>query len=422
MKNNVSIKKIYSKEYLILICIGFLPLIWKVLEIILLISFDNALKILGQISLISIIFKIFEETLINPLYKTFNKSNYASEEAKNTVTRMFLKYYLLATFAFTVLIFIFIDPIMKISMIPNYIFNETISFLKIYVIASGLGIISKYLFTSSIINKDTKKMLIYLLIKSLITAGLFILLVPTYSFSLGINGIAITELIVNFTTIAYFILTLPKLQKSNISFDKKQYLKLSFYSFSETLIRNVVYYFIILVFLNMLDNQDLYFVANEYLWSIMLVPALAQSTLIKQDISNNKDFSLKPYFINSLILISFMVILIPISLLTFKYIYNLDNYLSYFITLLKLFPCYIIFVIDSIIEAYFLATGKLHHILIQNLLTNILVYLTAFILYLCNIWTITLNSIIFLFNLGVIVSSIYTISIYFFTKRKISTI
>lgn len=154
----------------------------------------------------------------------------------------------------------------------------------------------------------------------------------------------------------------------------------------------------------------------------MLVPVLAQSTLIKQDISNNKDFSLKPYFINSLILIFFMIILIPMSLLTFKYIYNLDNYLSYFITLLKLFPCYIIFVIDSIIEAYFLATGKLHHILIQNLLTNILVYLTAFILYLCNIWIITLNSIIFLFNLGVIVSSIYTISIYFFTKRKISTI
>ena len=43
------LKQIYSKEYLILIAIGFLPLIWKVLEITFLAGFENALKILGQI-------------------------------------------------------------------------------------------------------------------------------------------------------------------------------------------------------------------------------------------------------------------------------------------------------------------------------------------------------------------------------------
>jgi hypothetical protein len=167
----------------------------------------------------------------------------------------------------------------------------------------------------------------------------------------------------------------------------------------------------------MLDNQDLYFISNEYIWSIMLIPVLSQSSLIKQDIANNKNYSLKPYFINSIFLITFMILLLPISLLVFKYIYNLDNYMAYFITLLKLFPCYIIFVIDSIIEAYFISTGKLHHILIQNLLTNIGVYLVAFILYLLNIWIVTLDSIILLFNLGVIVSSIYTISTYCYLKK-----
>ena len=57
MLKKLGLKKVYSKEYLILIGIGFLPLLWKILEIAFLSNFGNALKILAQMSLISIIFK-----------------------------------------------------------------------------------------------------------------------------------------------------------------------------------------------------------------------------------------------------------------------------------------------------------------------------------------------------------------------------
>ena len=67
-------KKIYSKQYLILIGIGFLPLLWKILEFAFLSGFENALKILGQITLIGIIFKVFEESILNPLYKILSKN------------------------------------------------------------------------------------------------------------------------------------------------------------------------------------------------------------------------------------------------------------------------------------------------------------------------------------------------------------
>jgi hypothetical protein len=168
----------------------------------------------------------------------------------------------------------------------------------------------------------------------------------------------------------------------------------------------------------MLDNQDLYFVSNEFIWSIMLVPTLAQSSLIKQELSSDNKISLKPYFINSIVLIGFMIIFIPIAMIVFKYIYKLTNYLDYFFVLIKLFPCYLIFVIDSIIEAYFVAVGKLHHVLVQSVITNILVYLTALVLYWGGFWTVTLNSIILLFNLGVVISSIYTISVFLIEKSK----
>ena len=413
-----TLKKIYTKEYLLLIGIGFLPLMWKILEICFLSSYNNALKILGQIALISIIFKVFEESIINPLFKTLSKQNLKSEEEKQTIVNKFLVYYLIATIIFTLLVFTFSKTILKISKVPDYLFLETLEFLKIYIIANGFGIISKYLYTCSLINKDNKKMLIYFLIKSVATTILFICLVPKFSLALGVKGIAISELIINIIAIILLLNTRFKVSKQKTNINFKEYFKLCCFSFAETLIRNVVYYFVILVFLNIIDNQDLYFVSNEFIWSIMLVPTLAQSSLIKMDISNNQDASLKPYFINSIILMSFIIIFIPIAFMVFKYIYRLENYMEFFVVLLKLLPCYSIFIIDSIVESYFISTGKLHHILIQTFITNILVYLTALILYLCGIWTVTLNSIILLFNLGVIISSIYTITVYIIENKR----
>ena len=410
------LKRVYTKDYLILMGIGFLPLLWKILEVSFLSSYDNALKILGQIALISIIFKVFEESILNTLYKFFSKQN-INDTKREYFVKKFLMSYFLCTLVFTIAIFFLCPYILKISKVPDYIFNETLSFVKLYVAACGLGVISKYLYTCSLIGKETKKMGWYLFIKSIITAILFVILVPKFSLGFGVQGIAIAEIIINVTTIIYLSMHIKNVKSQRTEFNFKEYFKLFLFSFVETLIRNVVYYFVILVFLNVIDNQDIYFVSNEYIWSIMLVPVLAQASIVKQEIAlGNRN--LKPYFMNAILLVLFMVVLIPMALIIFKFIYGLTNYLDYFVVLVKLFPCYIIFVFDSIIEAYFIATGKMKHILVQTILTNIFVYCTALILYLCGVWTITLDSIILLFNLGVIVSSIYTISVYLIENKK----
>lgn len=417
MKINI-IKKIYTKNFFILLGIGFLPLVWKILEIAFLTGFENAIKILGQLSLLTIIFKIFEESLLNPLYKMFNKDNLYSDNEKCYIAKKFLFFYFVMTTVFTLLIFIFNNAIIYVSCIPEYIFKDVVLFFKIYIIACGIGVISKYLYTFNIINKNTRQIFLYFLIKLIGSVFLLLLLVPKFTLGLGVNGIAITELIVNLFSVLFFVVDFVNIKRCPIKFNKKQYLKLLFFAFLETFIRNIIYYFVILVLLNKLDNQDLYFVANEYIWSFMLIPVLAQSTLVKQEISSNSESSLKPYFINSLWLIVYMIVLIPVSLFLFKYVYNLPNYMDCFYTLIKLFPGYIIFVFDSIIESYFYSKGLLHHILIQNLITNIGVYLISFIMIIFNIWTISLNLIIILFNLGLIVSSIYTIIVFVIYKNK----
>jgi len=403
-----------NKNFLIFIVIGYLPLIWKFFQILFLTPFPYALKILGQLSLMAIIFKIFQETIIQPLYKTFGDAF----NQKTFLARKYFKYILLITFIFTFIIFLLVPKIAIISKIPFEIFNEAIIFLRLSTISFGLNILVQFLYTFNIVAQNTKNIVVYLLVNSFMLLLLNFIFCSKFCFALGVNGVAISDIIVYIFLVFYLYLSLKKDSKEIFVFVKKQYLKLAFISFAETLIRNVVYYFIILVFLNILNNQNIYYVANDYIWSVMLVPVLAQSTLIKQFLAQNNNQSLKKYFINTILLSFFIILLIPIAYILFRYIYKFPNYMLYFLTLIKLVPCYILFCFDSVVEAYFVATGKLHYILIQTILTNIVVYGIAYILYLFNVWSITLDAIIILFNLGMIVSSTYTISVFCYLKKK----
>lgn len=412
------LKRIYTKEYLLFLAIGFLPLIYKVFQILFLSSFENAIKIIGQMVFIEIIFKIFKETLINPLFKILGKND-NSEENKNYYAKKLLIVYSLICIIFTTLIFLLINPIMKFSKIPAEIFDSTKTFLQIMAFVNGISVIVQYLFTCSVLSKNNKSIFVYFLISSLFMLILDIIFIPTFTTGLGVNGLALSMLIVNLSQLIYFVITLPKTKKQNCYvFNKKNYAKLCLFSFVESLTRNLTYYFIVLVLINTLNNQDLYYMSNEFIWSIMLVPALAQNDYIKQKVSQNNNESLKPYFINSVLIIGFIGLMIPVALLLFKYVYGFANWNDYFLTLLKLTPCYFIFIFDNVIESYFIASGKMLHVFIQTFLTNIVVYLTSFILYVSGVWRVTLDSIILVFSAGMILSSAYTISVYIYNIRQ----
>lgn len=412
-----SVKKAYCKEYFIFLVLGYLPLLWKVFQMIFLAPFENSMKIMAQIAFLSIIFKCLQETMINPLFKILGK-DHTDEQSKNHYARKFFVVYSLVVAAFTLVVFLLLKPIMQVSCVPEEIFEESYTFLRIMVFVYGLQILGQYLFTFELISKNTKHLFYYMLISCFATLVLQIVFVPQFTLGLGVNGVAISTLIVQVSLIIFLLCNMPTKTETVQAFDKKEYVKLMSLSLAETIIRNMVYYFVILVFLNIVNNQNLYYVANDFIWSFMLIPVLAQNNVIKQEVSNNNAASLKPYFLHSLCCLAFMALLLPVAYILFRYVYQFAEFEAYMLTLLKLMPGYIIFVFDNVIESYFIASGKMQHVFMQSFLTNILVYGTAFVLYVCNVWAITLNSILILFNAGMIVSSAYTISVYLFYKKN----
>ena len=80
---------------------------------------------MGQISLIHIIFKVFEESILNPLYKILNKYSFQNEEDKIVVAKKFLIKYSLITIIFTIVILLLSSNILRLSKVPDDIFTKT---------------------------------------------------------------------------------------------------------------------------------------------------------------------------------------------------------------------------------------------------------------------------------------------------------
>ena len=55
----------------------------------------------------------------------------------------------------------------------------------------------------------------------------------------------------------------------------------------ESLVRNFVYLLVVLRGMNLLHEQDIYWIANNFIWSWLLLPILSLSELLRQDVATN---------------------------------------------------------------------------------------------------------------------------------------
>jgi Na+-driven multidrug efflux pump len=74
---------------------------------------------------------------------------------------------------------------------------------------------------------------------------------------------------------------------------------------------------------------------------------------------------------------------------------------------------YVVFCFNCLFDGYFYGIGKTVYMTIQSFITNVLVYVSAFILYSLKIWIPDLESTALLFGLGILVDSLISAVFYF---------
>ena len=429
-KIKTSFLNINHKLFISLLVMGLVPTIYTTLRVFWLgnLPGDWSYSIAGQLSWINLIYEVINESIILPLFYFIGK---VISDKKDLTNRM--KTGLLITLGIYILLSIIImtctNPLLKAMATDPSIIDASATYIRIEAIANVFGILSQFALVGLVtLGKDK---LVYILtgVKLLLCVVLDLFLVSNLSCSanLGVNGIGVTNIIVNFIILATTLFLLAKngvnvFNKEKMSFAwAKEFARVGGISGLESFVRNLAYMVMIARMVNVVNEQGTYWVANNFIWGWMLLPITQLGELIKQETSTKKDAvknNTLGYFVITTITILAWCILISAYKPFMEYVLNFGEVDKLFELVMVLFGFYILYALQNVFDATFYGLGKTHYMLFESIVTNSIYYGIAFILYVTGVWQPTLIGIALLFGIGNAFDTVVSLGAYWFLLRR----
>ena len=322
------------------------------------------------------------------------------------------------------------EPLLRAMATDPSIIEASATYIRIEAIANIFGIL--FSFASIGLIALGKDKLVYILtgVKLVLCLTFDTFLVSTLkcSANLGVNGIGISNIIVNFLL---FAITMFFLYKNGINiFNKekmdfkwaKEFARVGGISGAESFVRNLAYMVMIARMVNVVGEQGTYWMANNFIWGWMLLPIIQLGELIKQETSTNENAvknNTLGYFMITAITILAWCVLIPLYKPFMKHVLNYGDVDKLFELVMVLFGFYVLYAIQNIFDCTFYGLGKTHYMLFESVVTNSIYYGIAFILWKAKVWTPSLIGIALLFGIGNAFDTIVSLGAYWFLlKRK----
>lgn len=430
----IGIKNFNWRLWLSLAVSLLIPALYTTLRVYFLGSLPGewGVNIASQLSWVSLLYEIFEEAFILPLYYIFGKSFSSKNELEiktKTIITIAGSVYLILS----LLIIIFAKPLCIFMATDMSTLAETAVYIRLESIGMFVGIIYKVLFTLFItIGKDKYiySLLIIQTTLSVLFDSLFLSKLPI-SLNLGVNGVAYCNIIVNtiLTITAYNLLikeNVNLLSKGKLSSSWiKEYLTVGLFSGLESFVRNIAFIIMVSRMVNVINEQGTYWIANNFIWTWLLLPSTAMYDVIKKETAeniNNIKTKTPGYICVSALFSILWFASIPLWKPFIRNILNVTEYKTvYYITIIQSI-FYIVYIFNCIFDGTIYGRGKTKYMLIESLFTNTLFYGIMFVLYIKGIWVPSLTSISLMFGFGMVVDLIPTVCCYLFLIKSIKNV
>jgi Na+-driven multidrug efflux pump len=411
--------------YFALIFTGFLPTLYTTVRIFYLgdMPGDWGFNIASQMAWVGLVYEIVQEALILPLFFLLGKSLSIKDEFENKVrTGLFVTFGIY--FIISLILIIFTKPLVVLMAQNVDLIDATVSYVRIESVAALFSTLTRFIILVLVTMKKPDYMYYLLGVQMFMSVLLDTFLVSGLSFSLniGVNGIAISNIIVNITmlTIAIVLLNRENIRvlfnKTKPSFEwLKEWYQVGKFSGLESFFRNLAFMVMIIRIVNEVSEQGSYWVANNFIWFWLLLPVLALGDLVKKEVGEDIDnirTKTFGYFIVVTIIVIAWLISIPVWKPFLQYVMNISEYEKVYgiVTLQLVF--YITFAYNSIMDSTFYGVGKTNYMLYQSLLIDVFYYGIAFILYITKSFTPTLTTISLMFGIGMVLDFIPTAILY----------
>lgn len=426
-----SIKKIDYRMFAALLLFGLIPSIYTTFRIFLIgqLPGEWGFSIAGQLQWVNLGYEILQEALILPLFYFIGKVIMNKDQLLNRVKTGLLFTVGVYTIL-SILIFVFARPLVEFMAQDQSIINETVSFIRLETISMIFSTTLRFLLVVLVTIRKDKNMYIILILQLLLTVILDTFLVSTLDISLkvGVNGIAVTNIIVNFILL---IVALFLLRRNNINVFKRTSLSFSWMkelftkggiSGLESLVRNLAFMLMIVRMVNVVGEQGTFWVANNFIWGWLLLPVIQLGELVKADIGKEDDKAIREkslgYFgITSIIVVAWFIS-IPLWEPFMQNVLQISNYKDVYNIVLISVGFYVLFAYNNVIDSIFYGLGKINYMLFQSLVINIVFYGTAFILFQVGVFEPSLVLIALMFAIGTALDSLLTILMYIWMLKK----
>ncbi|MCL1953739.1 MAG: multidrug transporter, partial [Firmicutes bacterium] len=388
-----SFKNINFKLCLCLLLMGFIPTIYQTIRIFLLgqIADDSSFSIASQMQWVEVIYEVVQEAAILPLFffigKAFKESG--SKLFKDSQIANMIRTGLIIVFCvfavISLILIIFANPLVQLMAQDYSILQQTATYIRLETLAKLVDLLVKFVVIVLVVLKKEKYLYIILTLQMVLSIlfDLFLLSNLPISAKIGVNGIAISNIIVNLTLFIVSIIILHKesltiFQKTKLSFKWiNGWIKIGAISGIESLIRNILFIFIVVRMVNIVGEQGTFWLANNFIWGWLLLPILQLGELIKRDCGENKNAiqqNLLGYFALTTVFLIFWFVSIPLWKLFLRDVLQLNSYEDIFFICIISIPFYIIFAFNNVIDSIFYGIGKTKYMLYQTIITNIVWY------------------------------------------------
>jgi Na+-driven multidrug efflux pump len=423
----ISLKSINYRLFFAILVLMFFPTIYQTVRIYFLGAMpgDWGFNIASQLSWVNLFYEVIQEAIILPLFYVLGKSCTKKEEFENKVKTGLLSTGIIYSVVSMVLI-IFTKQLVVFMAQKNELIELTVNYIRLETIAALLATLFKFMYAVLVILKKDLYLYVTLGIQMLLSILLDTFLISDLNISLkiGVNGIAISNIIVNLINLAICILLLRResiniLSKVKYSFAwVKDWFAVGKYSGIESFVRNLAFMIMIIRMMNLVSEQGNYWIANNFIWQWLLLPTLALGDLVKQEIGENGTYrenitNKLPGYMGLCVIFSILfLVTIPFWKPFLHYIMNVSNYETvYYIAILQT-AFYITFIFNNTIDSVFYGVGRTDYMLWQSLIVNIVLNGGTFVLYLYGIFVPTLFSITILFGIGLFFDFIPTMALY----------
>ncbi len=429
-KLKLSLSRINYKLFFALLVLGLTPTVYTTVRVFFLgqLPGEYSYSIAGQLSWVNLIYEILNEAIILPLFYFVGKVKDDKAKFTNCVrTGMLISFGVYAVLSAVVLMFA--EPLLKLMATEASIVEASASYIRIESIANIFSILSQFALVILVTVNKSKYLYVLTgarLVLCLVSDTFLVSNLPV-SAHLGVNGIGYSNIIVNALLLAVSVVLLAKekikiFTKAKPDFSwTKEFVKIGRISGVESLVRNVTYMVMIVRMVNVVGEQGTYWVANNFIWGWLLLPVLQLGELIKQEVAADKENIRKNtlgYFGITAIISALWFVSIPGWKPFMTYVLGFTDVDKLFELVLLLVGFYVLYAIQNVFDSTFYGLGKTKYMLFESVVTNIVYYGIAFVLYVTGAWVPTLVGIALLFGIGNAFDSIVSLAAYAFLLKK----